>query len=123
MRDTYLLLIPQFLISVVSWLQLILSINRFHGLDRFSRTDVWGLLVFLHAGFVRWIATLAIVAASMHFQIFMAFVAATLGWISFVVVFNEGFALPSRQQCLALVMSLVITVLWEVNNRMLTGMS
>ena len=120
--QAYLLLIPQFLISLVSWLQLILSINRFRGFYQFSRNDVWGLLVFLHAAFVRWIAALAVVGSSVRFQIFAAYVSAVLGWISFVVVFNEGFLLPSRQQAIALAMSLVITTLWEVNNRILTNL-
>lgn len=120
--QAYLLLLPQFLISIVSWLQLILSINRFRGFNRFSRTDAWGLLVFLHAAFVRWIAALAVVGSSVRFQIFAAFVSAVLGWISFVIVFNEGFVLPSRQQVIALLMSIVITTLWELNNRILTNL-
>lgn len=120
--EAYLLLIPQFLISLVSWLQLILSINRFRGFYQFSRNDIWSLLVFLHAAFVRWIAALAVVGSSVRFQIFAAYVSAVLGWISFVVVFNEGFLLPSRQQVIALAMSLVITTLWEVNNRILTNL-
>ena len=120
--EAYLLLIPQFLISLVSWLQLILSINRFRGFYQVSRNDIWSLLVFLHAAFVRWIAALAVVGSSVRFQIFAAYVSAVLGWISFVVVFNEGFLLPSRQQVIALAMSLVITTLWEINNRILTNL-
>ena len=120
LMEAYLLLIPQFLISLVSWLQLILSINRFRGFYQFSRNDIWSLLVFLHAAFVRWIAALAVVGSSVRFQIFAAYVSAVLGWTSFVVIFNEGFLLPSRQQVIALAMSLVITTLWEVNNRILT---
>jgi hypothetical protein len=118
----FMLLIPQFMISFVSWIQLILSMNRFRGIQKFSRTDAWALVVFLHAAFVRWIAALAVVGSSMQYQIFAALVSATLGWISFVVVFNEGFLIPSQQQIIALVMSIIITLLWEVNNRILTQM-
>ena len=116
------ILLPQFLISIVSWIQLILSMNRYRGVCKFTRTDVWALVVFLHSGFVRWIATLAVKGASLRFQILTAFVGALLMWISFVIVFNEGFLIPSRQQWWALGMSVVVTSLWEVNNRLLVQM-
>lgn len=115
---TYWIILPQFLISVVSWLQLILSMNRFRGVCMFTRTDLWALVIFLHSGFVRWIAALAVQGATLRFQIFAAFIGATLSWISFVIVFNEGFLLPSRQQWWALLMTAVVTSLWEINNRL-----
>ena len=115
----YAILIPQMLISLISWIQLILSMNRYRGVCMFKRTDLWGLLLFIHGGFVRWIATLAIRVSSLPFQVFTAMVGATMSWTSFVIVFNEGFRLPSRQQIWALIMSLIVTSLWEVNNRMI----
>jgi len=116
------LLVPQFLIGLVSWIQLLLSMNRYRGAMRFTRTELWALLLFLHGGFVRWIAALAVLTSSLGFQIFVALVGVTLGWASFVVVFNEGFTLPSRQQTWALGMSLVIAGLWEVNGRLLINL-
>lgn len=118
----YYILIPQFSIGIVSWIQLILSMNRFRGVCQFTRTDVWALVVFLHSGFVRWIAALAIRGSSLAFQVFVAFVGTVLSWISFVIVFNEGFLIPSRQQWWALGMSVVVTSLWEVNNRLVIEM-
>lgn len=112
------ILLPQMLISVVSWIQLILSINRFRGMFRFSRVDIWALLLFLHGGLVRWVAAQSLTNGTLRFQILSALVGALLSWISFVVVFNAGFILPSYQQFWALVMSLLITSLWEVSNRL-----
>lgn len=106
------------MISMVSWIQLILSMNRYHGILRFSRADVWALLLFLHGGLVRWIAALSLTSGTLRFQILSALVGAILSWISFVVVFNAGFILPSHQQLWALVMSLLITALWEISNRL-----
>ena len=118
----YWILLPQFLISVLSWIQLILSMNRFRGVCMFTRTDVWALVVFLHSGFVRWIAALAVRGSTLRVQIFAAFVGTVLSWISFVIVFNEGFLLPSRQQWWALMMSVFVTSLWEVNSRLVIEM-
>lgn len=112
------ILLPQMLISIVSWIQLILSMNRFRGVFLFSRVDVWALLLFLHGGLVRWVAALSLTNGTIRFQILSALVGALLSWISFVVVFNSGFILPSYQQLWALVMSLLITALWEVSNRL-----
>lgn len=118
-ENVYLLLLPQLAISVVSWAQIILSINKFKGACSFRETDVWGLLILIHGAFMRWIATLATRTSPIWFQMTAALVAAAIGWTSFVVIFNEDFLLPTRQQTLSLVMSLVVTVLWETNNRML----
>ena len=88
------------------------------GILRFSRADVWALLLFLHGGLVRWVAALSLANGTLRFQIISALVGAILSWISFVIVFNTGFVLPSHQQLLALIMSLVITTLWEVSNHL-----
>jgi hypothetical protein len=92
--------------------------NRYRSVLRFSRADVWALLLFLHGGLVRWVAALSLKGGSLSFQILSALVGALMSWIAFVVVFNTGFVLPSYQQLWALVMSLLITALWEVSNRL-----
>ena len=112
------LLWPQFAISLVSWLQLLLSMNRYRGLRRLSRADIWALLLLLHAALLRWVAAVAVRRGSMALQLTAAGVGACLAWIAFVVVFNESFLLPSRQQMGALLMSLVVTSLWEINGRL-----
>lgn len=116
------ILVPQLCISVVSWIQLVFSMNRFRGFHRFTTMDMWALLLFIHSGFVRWIAALAVKTSSVEFQITAALVSSTLGWISFVVVFNECFSFPSRQQRYSLFLSIIATGLWEVSNRLVFEM-
>lgn len=118
--DAYVILVPQMLISLVSWLQLLLSINRYRGPLHFRRIDLWALLIFLHAGIVRWVAALSTQSSTLRFQLLAAYVGATLGWISFVIIFNESLLLPTRQQMWSLVLVLIISSLWEVNNRLIT---
>lgn len=113
-----LILLPHMGISVVSWIQLLLSMNRYRGVRHFSRADLWALLLFLHGGLVRWVSAMSMATENPRFQILSAAVGTTLGWVSFVVIFNAGFVFPSRQQWLAFVMSLIITTLWEVSNRL-----
>lgn len=120
--DSYVVLLPQFGISLVSWLQILFSINRFQGVRRFARSDLWALLLYMHAGMVRWVAALSLKTATLGFQILTAFVGATMAWASFVVLFNGGFYLPSSQQWLALSMSLLVTLLWEVNARVVNDL-
>lgn len=119
----YFLLIPQFCISLTTWAQIVLSINRFNGCLGFQRTDLWGLLLLMQAAFLRWIATLAIATTSFAFQFTASVTASTLGWASFVIIFNEDFVLPTRQQTWSLLMSLFVTILWEMNNRFFYAMT
>ncbi len=120
--STLVVLLPQIGISIVSWLQLVFSMNRYRGVLAFTVTDMWALLLFLHGGFVRWIAALSVRTMNLEFQLMVSLIGAALGWASFVVVFNGGFVLPTRQQSVALLMSLIITALWEVNNRLIFHM-
>ena len=114
----YIVLLPHIAISLVSWLQLVLSMNRYRGACSFSHSELWALLFLVLSGVVRWVASLSIVTSSLSFQVATSFIGASLAWTSFVVVFNGGFTLAARQQALALIMSLVITALWELNNRL-----
>lgn len=112
-----LVLLPQLSISLLSWIQLMLSMNRFRGVRNFTRTDVWAFMLFLHGAFVRWIAALSVRSHNPTYQITSSAISAALSWTSFVVVYNEDFLIPTRQQAWALLMSLSINLLWEVNNR------
>ena len=116
--EVYYILLPQFGISIVSWAQLVFSMNRYRGFCGFTMTDLWALLIFTLAAIIRWIATMSIRTSSLEFQIFVSFIGAALAWNSFVLVFNQSFVLPTMQQTAALLMSLVVTGLWEVNNRL-----
>ena len=118
----YWILFPQMGISVLSWSQLILSMNRYRGIISFRVIDLWSLLLFLLASIVRWTAALAIRTSSLEFQVLLAFLATSLGWTGFIIVFNKDFVLPTVQQCWALFMSLLVTVFWEVNNRLVVDL-
>lgn len=105
----YLILLPQ---------TVVLAVNMYKSVLQLNHTDLWCLLFLLHAGFVRWIATLAVRSSSVSFQALASIIAAILCWLAFVVFFNKDFVLPTRQQTWALVMSIAVTALWEISTRM-----
>lgn len=119
--SVYWILLPQLGISLVNWAQLVLSMNQYRGLCRFSRVHVWSLLLSLFAGVVRWVSQLAIRTETLGFQLVAAFVGSGITWTCFVLVFNQDFEPPTRQQATALLLSLVVTSLWEVSNRLAFG--
>ena len=112
----YWVLLPHVGISLLSWLQIILSMNRLRD-GGFTRLHAWSLLLLLQGGLVRWVASIALRTASLAFQLATAFVGTCLSWVAFVFIFNEDALLPTRQQWAALAMSMALTALWEVNNR------
>ena len=118
----YWVLLLQLVIGFLSWAQLIFSMNRYAGLRRRRRNDAWAFLLSLEGGVVRWVGSLAVRGESFGFQVGATLVGATLAWASFVVVFNDDFVLPARQQVGALAVSLGVTALWEVNNRIVFEM-
>jgi len=117
-QSDFLMLLPQVAISAVTWAQLVLSMNHVRD-RRVARADVWACLVSLHAGVVRWVAAMSTRSSPFGVQLVFAGAGATLGWTCFVIIFNRGFVLASRQQLFALVMSLLVTVFWETHNRIL----
>ena len=115
----YLVFLPQLLISVTAWLQLILSLNRFTSIYNFTRIDLFGLVLFLLGGVVRWVAALAVRTHSFAFQLFCAGLGNLIRSTAFVIVYNCALILPTRQQIVALILSVIITLLWEIQTRMI----
>ena len=118
MTDVYVILLPQLGISVFLWIQLILPMNRYRGLCRFTRHDMWALLLFLHGGFVRWIAASRPAHLVAHLP--------DHGRLSrddhVVDVLHRGL---QRRLCAPLAAAgrrarhpVFITILWEVGNRL-----
>lgn len=105
-------------ISLGGWLQLVFSMNRFRGPCNFFFIDVWALVVYLQAGAVRWVASLAVREPSVAFQLTVACLGTVLSWVAFVLIFNEKFSYPTAQQFAALFMSLILTLLWEASSRL-----
>lgn len=106
-------------IGVGTWSQVVLSLNRYTGFGRMPTLYAWALLVNLNAAVQRWLASIAVVHASLAMQMSAALLAATLAWTAFCLVFNAGFYVPTRQQLFSLLISLCITSLWELSNRLL----
>lgn len=104
-------------IGLASWANVVLSLNRFEGPTSFRRTDLWSLLLLLHASVLRYIAAVAMRIASVWIQLTTAVLSTVVTWTSFVVIFNRTFSFPTRQQWVALVMTTLATVLWEVSTR------
>lgn len=116
---TYVLLVPHLGIGFATWLQTLLALNQLRKVKYMLSTDVWALLLLLHASLLRWISSLAVQTSSIVFQVLTAAVSSAHVWVSFVVIVNRGFLLPTWQQKWALVMALVITTMWEIINRMI----
>ena len=118
MGEEYVILIPQICISMVSWGQYIFSVNRYRGVMNLTTSDLVSFIVLMNSALVRWVATLAVRSENVVFQMVSAFLGSTLGWTSFILVYNEDFLVPTKQQMVALLLSLTITMLWEINSRL-----
>lgn len=110
-------------IAVASWLRLLLSMNRVS----LSLSSLWcggnsvaasirttSLFLFLVSGVCYLAAALAIMTQSPYVQFAASFVASVLSWISFVIIFNENYSCPSREQFGALFQIVLLSILWEV---------
>ncbi len=117
-NNELIVFVPQIFISIVSWLQLILSLNRFTSIRNFTRVDLFGLLLFLLGGVVRWVAALAVRTHSFTFQLFVACLGNLIRTSAFVIVYNCDFHLPTQQQVIALILGVVITSLWELQTKL-----
>lgn len=118
MSSPYLILLPQAGIGILSWVQIILSMNRYQGIAHLKPIELLALTLFNISAAVRWVGSLALRTRSFEYQITAAVMGSILTWTAFVLIFNARLALPSRQQWGALIMTLVLTVLWEINGRL-----
>ena len=114
-----LLLLPHLAIQFISWIQVVLSLNRFNGISRFTRPEVFGLFVYICTAFVRWTASLATTNASFSFQATTAVVGGLMSFTAFVIIYNDRISLPTRQQRNSILLVVVITTLWETVSRMM----
>ena len=114
-----LLLLPHLAIQIVTWIQIVLSLNRFNGIMRFTRPEIAGLVIYLCTAFVRWTASLATTNASFMFQVVTACIGGLMSFTAFIIIFNDRVDMPTRQQRNSLLLVLVITSLWEAVSRMM----
>ncbi len=118
----YYLLLPQIAIVFISWIQLILSLNRFKGFLKFTSPELSAFYLFIISGACKWVAALSIRTNSFGFQLSSSLVGTALYGAAFVVLYNNEFGLPTKQQSVGLALSLVTSALWEIQHRMVWEM-
>ena len=116
-----LILLPHTGIAIISWLQIVLSLNRFRGFTRPSQAEALGLVLYLSSALVRWITSLATQNSSFLIQVVSASMGSLMAFGSFVIVYNDRIDIPTRQQAHSFILVLVTTLLWEVINMMIVN--
>jgi len=114
----YILILPQFGIVFITWIQLIFSLNRFNGVYKFTSPELSAFYLFIISGSCKWVAALSIRTSSFVFQLFSSLVGTLLYTSAFLILFNNKFGTPSKQQWFGLILSGCTTTLWEVQNRL-----
>ena len=113
-----LAMLPAFSIALLGWAYNILILDRFRGICRFRRIEIYALFVALTGGFAAWIGALSLKSENMFALGIVASCFRTFtNWIVLVLIVNEDVFL-SRQQLLSLTFKFVITVLWEIQHRL-----
>ena len=118
----YYLLLPQIAIVFISWIQLIFSLNRFRGILKFTSPELSAFYLFIISGACKWVAALSIRTNSFGFQLSSSLIGTALYGAAFVILYNNEFGLPTRQQNIGLVLSLITSSLWEIQHRMVWEM-
>jgi len=121
-EDQYYLLLPQLAIVFISWIQLIFSLNRFKGLLKFTSPELSAFYLFIISGACKWVAALSIRTNSFGFQLTSSLIGTALYGSAFVILYNNEFDMPSKQQTIGLFLSLITSSLWEVQHRMVWEM-
>lgn len=118
LKEEYILILPQILIVFISWMQLIFSLNRFKGVLKFSSAELSSFYLFIISGACKWVSALSIKQNSFLFQLISSSIGTCLYGAGFVILYNDKFDVPSRQQNIGLFLSLVTSTLWEIQNRL-----
>lgn len=121
-EDQYYLLLPQIAIVFISWIQLIFSLNRFNGLLKFTSPELSAFYLFIISGACKWVAALSIRTNSFGFQLASSLIGTALYGSAFVILYNNEFGMPSKQQTIGLFLSLITSSLWEIQHRMVWEM-
>ena len=117
------LVATQAAIAALGWAQTILSLNRYRGLRRVTGAEWYALLIQMASGGVRVVASMATASSSFALQLTAATVGALLSWTAFLIVYNDAVRLPSFQQAQSVGLGLVSTALWELNGRLIVGLT
>ena len=111
--------LPVFTIAFLNWGYNILILDRYKGIRKFRNIELYALFVSILGGCGAWISSMSIreenlVALQITSSVFRSFTS----WFTLVIIVNEDFYL-SKQQILSLVFRTFITVLWEIQNRLI----
>lgn len=114
--DLMLIYAIQFCIAAIGWVSTILSLNRFRSVLKFTRPEVIGGGLYIVSGLCRAVAALATKSASASVQAITALMGSGMSWAAFIIIFNDSVALPSKQQVNAILLAVVTTGFWELQN-------
>ena len=117
--DAYLL-IPQLLISILGWLRTLLALNRMKW--RITMAEGLGLVLFTSAGLVRCVTALSTRRSGIVLQLASAVVASLMVWAAFIVIFNNRFVPPTRQQWHSMILVIAVSSLWEAHSRIMVNL-
>ena len=113
-----LALLPALFIAILGWGYNILILDRYRGICKFRFIELYALFVALTGGFAGWISELSLKHEEMMTVGLVASSFRTLtNWILLVIIVNEDVFL-SRQQLISLGFKLLITIMWEVQHRL-----
>tara|TARA_B100000214_G_C23973148_1_gene631288 strand:+ start:3121 stop:3528 length:408 start_codon:yes stop_codon:yes gene_type:complete len=121
-ENAYYLLLPQIAIVFISWIQLVFSLNRFKGFFKFTAPELSSFYLFIISGASKWVAALSIRKKSFMFQLTSSLIGTALYGAAFVILYNNEFGLPTKQQSIGLLLSLITSFLWEFQHRMVWQM-
>ncbi len=112
---------PVFMIAFLSWGYNLLILDRFRGFRNFKKIEIYALFVSLTGGVGAWIAEMSVKNENLiGLQITSSVFRALTSWLVLVIVVNEDVFL-TRQQLWSLGFRITITVLWEIQHRLVLG--
>ena len=115
-EDLALIYAIQICIGSIGWISTILTLNRFQSIRKFRRSEIIGGSLYLMSGLCRAVAAPATKTASAYTQAITALIGSGLSWAAFIIIFNNSVVLPSKQQFNAILLAVVTTALWELQN-------
>ena len=109
--------LPALFIAFFNWVYAIFVLNRFRGIAEISNPELAAFLLFVLGGFATWIAEMCILEDELTaLQFVSSSYRTVVNWLGFVLVVNERLYI-TRQQFGSLAITLVISLLWELQHR------
>jgi hypothetical protein len=99
-----------FLISCLSWLQTMMSMNL---LKKCTTARSIALILYILASVCFFASSLAVMQQIWVLQFLCSLSGSIIGWLAFITIFKGEFLYPSRQQFGALAQILALSFLWE----------